>query len=89
VSVADSVGIVVGGLCTAETAVLTAVMAFLNFPAEARSLLGRSEMNARHVIDSASFGPEALKAIGEAFDGRGARSQVTLATTHATSNSPA
>jgi hypothetical protein len=69
VSVADSVGIVVGGLCTAETAVLTAVMAFLNFPAEARSLLGRSEMNARHVIDSASFGPEALKAIGEAFDG--------------------
>jgi hypothetical protein len=25
-------------------------------------------MKARHLIDSASFGPEALKAIGQAFD---------------------
>ena len=25
-------------------------------------------MKARHLIDEASFGPEALKAIGEAFD---------------------
>jgi len=31
-------------------------------------LLGREEMKARGLIDSASFGPEALKAIGHAFE---------------------
>jgi hypothetical protein len=31
-------------------------------------LLGREDMKARHLIDSASYGPEATKAIGQAFD---------------------
>jgi hypothetical protein len=31
-------------------------------------MLGRSAMKTHHLIDSASFGPEALKAIGRAFD---------------------
>jgi hypothetical protein len=47
--------------------VLTVIKAFLDFLAET-SLLGRLQMKARHVIDSASYGPEALRTIGKAFD---------------------
>ena len=46
---------------------MTVTNAFLIFLAESR-LAGREEMKARHVIDSASYGPEALKVIVQAFD---------------------
>ncbi len=46
---------------------MTVTDTFLIFLAESR-LAGREEMKARHVIDSASYGPEALKVIVQAFD---------------------
>jgi hypothetical protein len=48
---------------------LTVIETLLNFVIVTQAICsGREDMKARQLIDSASYGPDALKAMGQAFD---------------------